>query len=304
MGRERSGRALATRAESYPHAGANGNAKLRRLLHPTEVPATGGGSGRQSAVRGGVRSAAGEGGGLAPDGASVMLMAEGGDAMTEAEWLAGEDPETMLGFVRGTERNRLPERKSRLFGVACCRQLGSLVVDARSRNALNVAERYADGDATADDLDAAYEEAFDVEVRYAEHPDRGQSTQLEALGRAANAVAEACHPDELAEGIAHEALTAGKAAGTSGLGVALAYLVRDIFGNPFRPVVFSPEWRTDTALSLARQMYDSRDFSAMPILADALQDAGCDDDGVLAHCREPREHARGCWVVDLLLGKQ
>ncbi len=82
-------------------------------------------------------------------------------------------------------------------------------------------------------------------------------------------------------------------------------LLRDIFGNPFRPVTFSPSWRTDTAVSLARGMYESRDFSAMPILADALQDAGCDNDDVPNHCRDPKQfHVRGCWVVDLVLGKQ
>ena len=71
-------------------------------------------------------------------------------------------------------------------------------------------------------------------------------------------------------------------------------LLRDIFGNPFRPVTFSPEWRTDTARHLARQMYESRDFSAMPILADALQDAGCDNDDILTHCRErPRRTFAG-----------
>ena len=70
------------------------------------------------------------------------------------------------------------------------------------------------------------------------------------------------------------------------------------------PVTFSPEWKTDTALSLARQMYESRDFSPMPILADALQDAGCDNEDVLSHCRGPGPHVRGCWVVDLVLGKE
>jgi hypothetical protein len=85
---------------------------------------------------------------------------------------------------------------------------------------------------------------------------------------------------------------------------AQAALLRDIFGNPFRPVTFAPSWRTDTVLSLARQMYDLRDFSAMPILADALQDAGCDNDDVLDHCRGPGPHVRGCWVVDLVLGKE
>ncbi|MBN9118355.1 MAG: hypothetical protein J0I06_04200 [Planctomycetes bacterium] len=78
----------------------------------------------------------------------------------------------------------------------------------------------------------------------------------------------------------------------------------DVFGNPFRPVTFSPGWRTDTAALLARTMYDSRDFSAMPILADALQDAGCDNTDILSHCRETNQvHVRGCWVVDLVLGK-
>jgi hypothetical protein len=82
-------------------------------------------------------------------------------------------------------------------------------------------------------------------------------------------------------------------------------LLDDIFGNPFRPVAFSPEWRTDTAVALARQMYDSREFGAMPILADALQDAGCDNEDILAHCRDGNlVHVRGCWVVDHVLGKQ
>ncbi|MBY0459193.1 MAG: hypothetical protein K2V38_17825 [Gemmataceae bacterium] len=81
-------------------------------------------------------------------------------------------------------------------------------------------------------------------------------------------------------------------------------MFRDIFGNPFRPVVFLPDWRTSTAVALAAQMYDLRDFSAMPILADALQDAGCDSDDILGHCRGDGPHVRGCWVVDLVLGKE
>ncbi|AMV27954.1 hypothetical protein VT84_26355 [Gemmata sp. SH-PL17] len=87
--------------------------------------------------------------------------------------------------------------------------------------------------------------------------------------------------------------------------MAQVQLLRDIFGNPFRPVAFSSSWRTNTAVSLARGMYESRDFSAMPILADAIQDAGCDNDDILIHCRDPKQiHVRGCWVVDLVLGKE
>ncbi|AWM42539.1 hypothetical protein C1280_36235 [Gemmata obscuriglobus] len=83
-----------------------------------------------------------------------------------------------------------------------------------------------------------------------------------------------------------------------------ANLLRDIFGNPFRPVTFSPSWRTGTAVALASGMYESRDFSAMPILADALQDAGCDRAEVLEHCQRDGPHVRGCWVADLVLGRE
>lgn len=84
----------------------------------------------------------------------------------------------------------------------------------------------------------------------------------------------------------------------------LPAVMREIFGNPFRPVVFDPEWRTTTAVALAQQVYESRDFGALPILADALQDAGCDNDDVLAHCRGAGPHVRGCWVIDLVLGTE
>jgi hypothetical protein len=86
---------------------------------------------------------------------------------------------------------------------------------------------------------------------------------------------------------------------------AQAGVLREIVGNPFHPVTFSPEWRTSTAVALARLMYDARNFSPMPILADALQDAGCDSDDILSHCRNPKAtHVRGCWVVELVLGKE
>lgn len=82
-------------------------------------------------------------------------------------------------------------------------------------------------------------------------------------------------------------------------------VIRDIYGpNPIIPIPFNPDWRTDTAVALARAMYESRDFGAMPILADALQDAGCDNQDILGHCRDVNQlHVRGCWVTDLVLGK-
>lgn len=85
--------------------------------------------------------------------------------------------------------------------------------------------------------------------------------------------------------------------------LAQAVLFRDIFGFPFRPVAFDPAWRSETAVALARGMYDGRDFGLMPVLADALDDAGCDHPDVLAHCRDrDGVHVRGCWVVDGVLG--
>lgn len=83
-----------------------------------------------------------------------------------------------------------------------------------------------------------------------------------------------------------------------------AALVRDIFGNPFRPVIVNRSWLTSTVTALAEGIYADRAFDRMPILADALQDAGCDSTDILGHCRSDGPHVRGCWVIDLLLGKE
>jgi hypothetical protein len=83
----------------------------------------------------------------------------------------------------------------------------------------------------------------------------------------------------------------------------LAQILRDIFGNPFHPVTADPSWFTPTVLTLAEGIYADRAFDRLPIQADALQDAGCEDADILTHCRGPGPHARGCWVVDLVLGK-
>ena len=79
--------------------------------------------------------------------------------------------------------------------------------------------------------------------------------------------------------------------------------LRDIFGNPFRPVLADPAWLTPTAVALAAAIYEDRAFDRLPVLADALEEAGCTDADVLLHCRRPGEHVRGCWVVDMVLGK-
>jgi hypothetical protein len=83
-----------------------------------------------------------------------------------------------------------------------------------------------------------------------------------------------------------------------------ASILRDIFGNPFRPVTLDPRWLTSSVLDLTRIIYDDRAFERMPILADALMDAGCNSEEIIAHCRSDGPHVRGCWVVDLILGKE
>ena len=83
-----------------------------------------------------------------------------------------------------------------------------------------------------------------------------------------------------------------------------AFLLRDIFGNPFRPITLDPRWLTSTVVDLAQAIYNERAFDRMPILSDALMDAGCDSEDIILHCRGDGPHVRGCWVVDLLLGKE
>lgn len=85
--------------------------------------------------------------------------------------------------------------------------------------------------------------------------------------------------------------------------VQLRAILHEVVGNPFHPVAFDPAWRTDAVVGLARTIYECRAFDWLPVLADALEDAGCADAAVLAHCRGPGPHVRGCWVVDLVLGK-
>jgi hypothetical protein len=81
-------------------------------------------------------------------------------------------------------------------------------------------------------------------------------------------------------------------------------IVREIFGNPFRQVAVAPEWITPTVLALANGIYADRAFDRMPILADGLEESGCDNKDILLHCRQPGEHVRGCWVIDLLTGHE
>jgi hypothetical protein len=219
--------------------------------------------------------------------------------VTEPEWLVATDPTPMLEFLRG----KANDRKLRLFAVACCRRVWHLLPDERSRKAVEVAERYADGKAVREEVLVALSEAKKVKGFRSQVTGIRHQTPKLAAALALSLNAEQRFLIHVAGNTA--CLTEEKDKPDVREQHLQCDLLRDIFGNPFRLVTFDPSWRTDTAMTLAKQMYESRDFSAMPIMADALQDAGCDSAEVLDHCRDPSvTHVRGCWVVDLVLGRE
>ena len=251
--------------------------------------------------------------------------------MTETRWLACDDPGLMLEFVW----DRVSDRKLRLFAVSCCRRLWHYLDDEKGRAALETIERATD--AGPDDRALWNSWSLEPFAHDALHgriaAQRGFSEDV--VRAAFTAVALAMHV-ECAE-VKSTVFRVAHIAGAQALGPrADAYLlyqlgkdvhledeehtaaeeaiateqtlqialIHDICGNPFRRVAFDSSWRTSTAVALAAQMYESRDFSAMPILADALQDAGCENGEILDHCRGPGPHVRGCWVCDLVLGRE
>jgi hypothetical protein len=225
--------------------------------------------------------------------------------MTERQWLAygvswvveferTTEPHPMLVHLQG----KVSHRKLRLFACACCRRIECLM--ERSDYLVELAERYADGEATPEELaDERLDSAPDDEnYKDGEPYWYNEFDEIDAADYAAH---ELTNTDAEDSALTVSATTCDAATAVSSdpdhFGKELAAhaeLIRDIFGNPFRKVKFSKTWRTSTAVALARQMYDARDFSAMPILGDALQDADCDNEDILNHCRGSGPHVRGC----------
>ena len=219
--------------------------------------------------------------------------------MTETEWLAGADPTPMLWSLKG----KASKRKLRLFGCACCRRVWHLLTfDERCRDAVAVAERFADGKVD----NAALSKARTVAGR-AKYPKLNDPVFKSAgydLHLAINEIARlnpAFRPGVVSSFLANAVAKTGGDRNQES--EAQAHLLRDIVGNPFRPVTLDRSWLTRDVRALAKGIYKDRAFDQMPILADALQDAGCDSEDVLNHCRGPGPHVRGCWVVDLVLGR-
>jgi hypothetical protein len=223
--------------------------------------------------------------------------------MTEKQWRTeSRHPQEMADRLGdfGFPRTKNGRRKLRLFACACCRVAWDVFPDDRLRAAVETAERFAGGLATKDELSAAH--AAIHELAY----DSGPFGRARAAVRVAIDMAIAATDTQAYSSAFSMTAQSVPLAGALTEAKAEAYqcgLIRCIFGNPFRPPpAFNKAWRTSAVVALARGVYDGRAFDRLPILADALQDAGCDDADVLGHCRGPGPHARGCWVVDAVLG--
>jgi hypothetical protein len=242
--------------------------------------------------------------------------------MTEAEWLACTDPRPMLESLRGKARNR----KLRLFASACCRRIWPLLTDERSQRGVEVGERYVDGLASEEERAIASEEAGAAAAAAC----RIESGRLSNAGVyaypahyvgwfAASATSYVPDygslrtPDSVAASAAESAALASAVANTEA--ASQAALLRDIFGNLFRCSPRLPAavlaWNDHTVPRIAQGIYEERqlpagtlDTTRLAILADALLDAGCDNEELMAHCRNKGPHVRGCWAIDLILDKK
>jgi hypothetical protein len=227
--------------------------------------------------------------------------------MTESEWVACDDPQKMLEFLRG----RASDRKRRLFACACCRRIWQLFTDERSLQAIRLGELHADEMIPQEELEVVREAAREVERTY--WPGHSKlhygSPEWERSKRDQRAIGLAY--DVTRRWLGNTALRACEAVGEP---VWLTTLVRDIFGPlPFRPITIAPAfltWNEGTVIRLAQAAYAERhlpagtlDNARLAVLADALEEAGCEDGQILGHLRSGGDHVRGCWAVDLLLSK-
>ena len=250
--------------------------------------------------------------------------------MTEAEWLEAAEPAPILEFLQG----KASDRKLRLFGVACARRIAHVIPeDLQPQQIVDVNEAYADGLSNGLNLNGALAAAVRSHRQHLLSYELDESSSLTVIESIAiSAICALGETMEVAEVTQNSAAAMGhilfaeqnlseeeesQPVNPQGATVKMLWikkgwkneyteqsrLLRDIFPNPFRPVAIDPDWRASSVISVARNMYDSRDFSPMPLLADALQDAGCENEDILNHCRGDGTHVRGCWVVDLILNK-
>jgi hypothetical protein len=233
--------------------------------------------------------------------------------MTPEEWERCADPWKMLKFVLAS--GRASDRKLRLFAVACCRRLASLLPDSRSRSALETCEQFAHGLADDEALRAAQQAAV---LSYDEFQDGDGFCNFTGRESASAAVAGACWVeasrreaglfDVVDNAIGLGELTTGWKNGKYIEQRRQCYSLRELFGPlPFRPVtVVAPAvlaWHGGAAVRLAESIDTARRFEDLPVLADLLEEAGYCDAELLAHLRGRGPHCFGCWALDTVLAK-
>lgn len=243
--------------------------------------------------------------------------------LSESEWRESGDPRLLLDFLR----NKITNRQLSLFSVACCRRAWTLLAPA-SKAAIEATERFVDGHLSEEQQGMAVQAAIDAEVgvmlRRREVMEVGDTrsvgdvdaTLIKRLSAAASAVTYGMPPSHLIGTYTLDTpdQDRGVMAMLSQITFAITgrvsdpaefrlqcEMLRDIVGDPFHQAALDPSSRNAKVVSLAEAIYAERAFDRMPILADALEEAGCTEASVLEHCRGPGPHVQGCWVLDLLL---
>ncbi len=235
--------------------------------------------------------------------------------MTESEWWAATDPRRSVEWLFA--QRPVIARKSRLFAYVCCR-LMTRVTDWSRAKYLGIAEEFIEGKidqaALLDQIDVfdAYAIGLPSPLLHAlmrpsllEHAALDHLLRLSCSEASGNPTGRIVADPELLSRALFLAQVGESPPQPHLEQLDCVHLLHDIFGPlPFRDVPIAPAWLTSDVTALARGIYDEKAFDRMPILADALQDAGCDNDEMLNHCRAANwEHVRGCWVLDLILGR-
>jgi hypothetical protein len=225
--------------------------------------------------------------------------------MNQAKWLSGTDPVAMLAYCAGKfgrwttpsfERlvNRYGPRKLGLYGVACCRQLWDRL-DTPARELIESFEAYCDGLISTEEIFGRHTATRSVSL--------GVPWLIQATGKlyCIGEDTDMEYWEDLKRAL--KAVQRDSAQAMFKERIQQAHLLREVFGNPFRAREAAPGWRSHTAVALARRAYEERDWSMLPVLADALEEAGCQDVELLQHCRRGSDHYRGCWAVDRILNR-
>jgi hypothetical protein len=227
--------------------------------------------------------------------------------MTEAEWLACDDWRSMLDHVR----ENAGTRKLLLLAVAFCRRIWDHFPFDDCRHMVEAVERLADHPrvnsddySVAAEADAQFTALQEGYSRVHEADEHRRGAYLAAMTCGAMWHNPIWDIDGVADVAALTAAGVTSGAVWNAERQTQAFLLQDLIGNPFHPVTFDPLWRSETVVALAAAIYAERAFDRLPILADALEEAGCDHADLLPHCREPGPHARGCWAVDTIIEKE